>query len=106
MSESDEPNFTVVSISYAGDGDRYMLELFDSKVIDAAKKGRKSRRELWDIREHNLEREGMFPFILSTQRVFLPVTNGEFMRLAPFVGMRVRIAISVVGSQSRTLIAD
>jgi hypothetical protein len=98
MAEGDEPTFTIISISLSGDGDRYLLELYDTKLIEAAKRDRRSRGARWDSLEHALEHEGVFPFMPQTQRVFLPVTTNEFLKLAPFVGMVVRVSISPVGA--------
>ena len=98
LPENDEPTFTIVSISYAGEGDRYLLELFDSKIIEAARKEKESRRARWDNFESTLEPEGIFPFSVQSHRVFLPVTNREFQMLAPFVGMKVRVNVLAVGA--------
>jgi len=98
VQREDEPTFTIVSISLAGDGDGYLLELFDSKVIEEAKKQRASRRERWDSMERIFEPGLFFPSGLPSQRVFIPVTNRQFMRLSPFVGMTVKVNVLPAGT--------
>ena len=96
--ERDDQTFTIISVSFAGDGNGYLLELYDSKAIETMKKERANRRSRWDSMEHMLEPEGVFPFIVQGQRVFLPVTRGEFQRLAPYVGMIVKVSVTAVGA--------
>ena len=98
MPESEDQTFTIISISFAGDGDRYLLELYDSRAIETLRKERENRRARWDSMEHILDQESVFPFIVQGQRVFLPVTKGEFQRLAPYVGMIVRVSVTAVGA--------
>ena len=96
MLESGDQTYTVISISFDGGGDGYLLELYDSKAIETMRKERENRRARWDSVEHILEPEGIFPFIHQGQRVFLPVTKGEFRKLAPYVGMIVRVSVNAV----------
>ena len=98
MAEADEQRFTIIGITFAGDGDKFQLELFDSKAIETMRNERKSRRARWDSVEHILDPDAIFPFTTQGQRVFVPITNREFQRLAPYVGMIVRLNVTAVGA--------